>query len=272
MAEQPRRAALRKFLMEVRARLRPEDVGLPSIGRRRVPGLRREEVATLAEVSPAWYTLLETARDIRVSPRMLDKVAAALRLSVDEKVHLFSLAIDEMPIVERATAESAGAIGREYSELRTFARRSRSVSTLQELGELAADLLFDLARPAEAACFVEADLEARQFWHIVQRLDPGYRNEPSGKFSFSGIRDAQQVLVEGGLSSTTDAEKTPSNTFFDRARQLGSGRFISQGVHAPSFDGAIACFQRGNEPHSELERERLALIAEIVYLALAARK
>ncbi len=257
--------------MEVRARLRPEDVGLASIGQRRVPGLRREEVAALAEVSPAWYTLLETARDIRVSPRLLDRLAAALRLSDDEKVHLFSLAIDEMPTVERATADSTGAIGREYRELKTFARRSRSVSTLQELGELTADLLFDLRRPVEAACFVKADLAAQQFRHMVQRVDPGYRNEPSGEFAFSAVHDAPEVLVQGGLRSTTDADKVPSNTFFDRARQLGSGRLLSQGIHAPSFDGAIAYFQRGNEPHSEHEREALGLIAEIIYLALAAR-
>jgi transcriptional regulator with XRE-family HTH domain len=272
MGDQSRREALRKFLMEVRARLRPADVGLASIGRRRVPGLRREEVAALAEVSPAWYTLLETARDIRVSPRMLDRLASALRLSEDEKVHLFSLAIDEMPTVQRATTESAGAIGREYRELKIFTQRSRSVSTLQELGVITADLLFDLMRPVEAACFVEADLTSRQFRHMAQRVDPEYRNPPSGNFAFSDIRDANTVLIEGGLRSTTHAEKFPANTFFERARELGSGRFISQGVHAPSFDGAIAYFQHGNEPHTEREREIVGLVAEIVYLALAARR
>jgi transcriptional regulator with XRE-family HTH domain len=272
MGDQSRRAALRKFLMEVRARLRPEDVGLTSFGQRRVPGLRREEVAELAQISPAWYTLLETARDIRVSPRVLDRLAAALRLSDDEKIHLFSLAIDEIPTIQRATPESAGAIGREFFEIKTFARRSRSVSTLQELGELTTDLLFDLMRPVEDACFVEADLAARRFSHKVQRLDPKYRNPPSGDFDFSNIRDAQAVLVEGGVCSTTDAEKFPANTFFERARQLGSGRFISQGVQAPSFDGAIGYFQRGSEPHSEHEGEVLGLVAEIVYLALAARR
>ena len=271
MGDQSRREALRKFLMELRARLRPEDVGLVSLGQRRVPGLRREEVAVLAEVSPAWYTLLETARDIRVSPRMLDRLASALRLSDDEKIQLFSLAIDEMPTIERATPESTGAIGREYAELKIFTRRSRSVSTLQELGELTADFLFDRSRPVEAACFVSADLGAGQFYHMVQRLDPSYQDAPSGPFSVSAIRDAQDVLVEGGLSSTTDAEKSASNTFFERARQLGSGRIISQGLHAPFFDGAIAYFQRGNEPNSEHERQSLGLIAEIVYLALAAR-
>lgn len=271
MHDQTRRAALRKFLMEIRGRLRPEDVGLDSVGQRRVPGLRREEVAALAQVSPAWYTLLETARDIRVSPRMLDRLATALRLSDDEKIHLFSLAIDEMPAIPRATPESAGAIGREYFELKRFARRSKSVSTVHELGQLTCDLIFNLRRPVESAYFTKADLPTRQFRHIVQRVNPQYRKPPDGTFAFSKIRDARDVLLDGGLESTINADKVPRNTFYDRARQLGSGRFISKGVHAPSFDGAIGYFQHGNEPHSERERESLELIAEIVYLALAAR-
>lgn len=99
--DEERKAALRSFLLECRARIKPEDAGLPRIGRRRVEGLRREEVAQLAGVSASWYTLFETARDIRVSPRMLQSVAQALRLSRDETIYLFSLAIDEMPTVER---------------------------------------------------------------------------------------------------------------------------------------------------------------------------
>jgi predicted ATPase len=102
-----RKVALRSFLLECRARTKPEDAGLPRIGRRRVEGLRREEVAQLAGVSASWYTLFETARDIRVSPRMLQSVAQALRLSREETIYLFSLAIDEMPIVPRKGLEVA---------------------------------------------------------------------------------------------------------------------------------------------------------------------
>jgi transcriptional regulator with XRE-family HTH domain len=92
-----RREELRNFLKAARARLTPEQVGLASIGRRRVTGLRREEVAELCGVSLAWYTLLETAREINVSPRLLQRLSCALRLRDDEKLHLFSLAIDELP-------------------------------------------------------------------------------------------------------------------------------------------------------------------------------
>jgi transcriptional regulator with XRE-family HTH domain len=92
-----RRAELRDFLKMCRARLTPEDVGLRPIGRRRVSGLRREEVAELSGMSLDWYTQLETAQDIRVSPRLLDRISNTLRLSAEEKLKLFLLAIEELP-------------------------------------------------------------------------------------------------------------------------------------------------------------------------------
>jgi transcriptional regulator with XRE-family HTH domain len=96
-----RREELRDFLKAARSRLTPEQVGFTSMGRRRVAGLRREEVAELCGVSLAWYTLLETAREINVSPRLLHRLSCALRLSDEEKLHLFSLAIDELPRIVR---------------------------------------------------------------------------------------------------------------------------------------------------------------------------
>jgi Helix-turn-helix domain len=91
-----RRSKLRNALMRWRARLRPEDVGVVSLGQRRVPGLRREEVAELAGISPEWYRKLEMARNVRVSPRLLYRLAAVLQLSDKEKIELFSLAMDEL--------------------------------------------------------------------------------------------------------------------------------------------------------------------------------
>ncbi|WP_405467944.1 helix-turn-helix domain-containing protein [Streptomyces canus] len=87
-----RRAELREFLRSRRARLRPEDVGLSASGRRRVPGLRREELARLAGVSFAYYTRLEQSHGDTMSVEVLDAVARALRLSGDEHAHLFRLA------------------------------------------------------------------------------------------------------------------------------------------------------------------------------------
>ncbi|KUO15391.1 helix-turn-helix domain-containing protein [Streptomyces dysideae] len=87
-----RRTELREFLRSRRARLRPEDVGLPSHGRRRVPGLRREELAQLAGVSYAYYARLEQGYGDTMSVEVLDAVARALRLTEEERGHLIRLA------------------------------------------------------------------------------------------------------------------------------------------------------------------------------------
>ncbi|MFI8003033.1 helix-turn-helix transcriptional regulator [Streptomyces sp. NBC_00178] len=88
-----RRAELSEFLRSRRARLKPDDVGLPDFGRhRRVPGLRREELAQLAGVSVAYYTRLEQGNGQNVSAEVLDAIASALRLSDAESAHLSHLA------------------------------------------------------------------------------------------------------------------------------------------------------------------------------------
>jgi transcriptional regulator with XRE-family HTH domain len=87
------RAELSEFLRTRRARLKPEDVGMPDFGRhRRVPGLRREELAQLAGVSVAYYTRLEQGNGRNVSSEVLDAIARALRLTDAEHAHLTHLA------------------------------------------------------------------------------------------------------------------------------------------------------------------------------------
>ncbi len=89
------RGQLADFLRSRRARLTPADVGLPGDsepGRRRTPGLRREEVAELSGVGVTWYTWLEQGRKITASPQVVDALARALRLSADEHRHLRELA------------------------------------------------------------------------------------------------------------------------------------------------------------------------------------
>jgi transcriptional regulator with XRE-family HTH domain len=86
-----RRSELADFLRRRREALKPEDVGLPNGGRRRTPGLRREEVATLAGVGTTWYTWLEQGRDVRASQQVLESLAGALRMTTAEHSHLMLL-------------------------------------------------------------------------------------------------------------------------------------------------------------------------------------
>ncbi|MFE5212343.1 helix-turn-helix transcriptional regulator [Streptomyces sp. NPDC056600] len=91
------RPELADFLRRNRARLAPSDVGLPAGRRRRTPGLRREEAAALAGMSADYYTRLEQARGPRPSRQTLTALARALRLTDDERDHLFHLAGEEPP-------------------------------------------------------------------------------------------------------------------------------------------------------------------------------
>ncbi|GGU85848.1 DNA-binding protein [Streptomyces litmocidini] len=97
-----RRHELAAFLRSRRERITPEQVGLPRGRRRRTPGLRREEVAHLSAVGVTWYTWLEQARDIQVSPQVLDALAGALLLDPTERSHLFALAGHADPHPEAA--------------------------------------------------------------------------------------------------------------------------------------------------------------------------
>src|SRR5438874_10701311 len=97
MDEAERRRALADFLRTRRARLKPTDVGLPTRVRRRTPGLRREDVAELANIGVSWYTLLEQGQDVHPSRSVLESLAHALRLSAIETHHLFVLASHESP-------------------------------------------------------------------------------------------------------------------------------------------------------------------------------
>ena len=89
--DERRREELADFLRHRREELKPEDVGLPNCGRRRTPGLRREEVAQLAGVGATWYTWLEQGRDVRASLDVLEALSRALRLNQAERSHLIML-------------------------------------------------------------------------------------------------------------------------------------------------------------------------------------
>lgn len=94
-ATQPAKASvgdLGEFLRSRRARITPEEVGIVSFGARRVPGLRREELAQLAGVSATYYTRLEQGQSNNASESVIDALARALRLDEDERAHLHELA------------------------------------------------------------------------------------------------------------------------------------------------------------------------------------
>ncbi len=111
-----RRSELADFLRRRRESITPGDVGLPNGGRRRTPGLRREEVAQLAGVGTTWYTWLEQGRDVRASLDVLESISRALRLSPAERTHLVLLGRGEDPPPCKSPAERVSATLRRLIE------------------------------------------------------------------------------------------------------------------------------------------------------------
>jgi transcriptional regulator with XRE-family HTH domain len=167
------RAEIREFLTTRRAKITPEQVGLPAGGGlRRVPGLRREEVAVLAGVSTDWYVRLEKGHIDGVSDDVLDAVARALHLDDAERLHLFNLARAAKP--QRAARRRRiqpsvrNSVRRVVESMSTpaFVRNGRlDVLVINPLGQaLYAPAYEDPTRPVNMARFCFLDPASRTFY------------------------------------------------------------------------------------------------------------
>ncbi len=165
--QQQRLQELGDFLRTRRARLAPEQVGLPRGSRRRAPGLRRAEVAQLAGVSVDWYTWLEQGRPITVSIQVLESLVQALHLDTNEREHLFFLAHQQPPPETSMEPETVS------PTLQHF---------LDHLGispAFVSGRLWDIVAWNEAACVVFGDFrlmttrERNTVWRLF--TEPSYR-------------------------------------------------------------------------------------------------
>jgi transcriptional regulator with XRE-family HTH domain len=141
-----RRRELAGFLRSRRERITPDQVGLPSAGRRRTPGLRREEVAQLAGVGVTWYTWLEQGRDINVSEQVLLAISATLRLDQYERAHLFTLAGAPAPPHEKACRAIPAGVHATLAKLDPFPAVVMNARTDILAYNRGYDLLMDVAR------------------------------------------------------------------------------------------------------------------------------
>ncbi len=198
------------FLASRRAAITPEQVGLPAFGVRRVPGLRREEVASLAGVSVEYYKRLERGNLSGVSDVVLDALADALALDDAERAHLFDLARTAGPLVRRQ---------------RTITRRVRPVVTqllegitlpavaraaygdyvaANPLGRaLYAPLFESSEQPANSARFAFLDPAARKFypdWDTVASDLVAHLRSEAGRNQF----DKRLTDLVGELSTRSD--------------------------------------------------------------------
>ena len=174
-----KRNEIREFLASRRARVTPERAGLPAYGaNRRVPGLRREEVALLAGVSVDYYTRLERGNANGVSESVLEAIARALQLDEAEGTHLFHLARAAStkrrrprrpaqqrvrPVVQRILDAMTGAPA--------FVRNGRlDILAANQLGyALYSEMYVDQVRPANHARFIFLDPRATTFYIDSER-------------------------------------------------------------------------------------------------------
>lgn len=163
----------REFLASRRARITPQQAGLASYGRRRVPGLRREEVAMLAGVSTDYYAKLERGNLTGVSDSVLDAIARALQLDDAERAHLHDLAAaanaaphTRRPIPPRAVRAGVQRILDGMTEVPAFVRNGRlDILAASQLGyALYSPVYDDPARPANLARFAFLDNHSRDFY------------------------------------------------------------------------------------------------------------
>jgi len=168
------RTEIREFLTSRRARITPEQVGLPVYGSRRVPGLRREEVAVLAGVSVPYYTRLERGDLSGVSAGVLEALARALQLDEAERSHLFDLARAVQPTVSprrrrpsrHRVRPSVQHVLDAITGAPAFVRNGRlDILAANQLGRaLYSEMFASGARPANSARFIFLDRRSRDFY------------------------------------------------------------------------------------------------------------
>jgi transcriptional regulator with XRE-family HTH domain len=173
------RSEIREFLTSRRAKLTAADVGLPDYGTRRVPGLRREEVAVLAGVSAPYYTRLERGDLAGASHSVLDALARALQLDDAERAHLFDLAHATQPLARpprrRVAKQRIRPSAQELLDAMTGAAGHIGNHRLDILGANALGRalyreMFDGQESPNAARFVFLDPRAREFYLDWDRI------------------------------------------------------------------------------------------------------
>ncbi|MFC9454185.1 helix-turn-helix transcriptional regulator [Streptomyces sp. NPDC056983] len=213
-----KKAEISTFLKSRRDRITPEQAGLPSYGTRRVPGLRRNEVATLAGVSVEYYTRLERGNLGGVSDSVLDALASALRLDDTEREHLFTLARAVNTSPRRARNKTVNAAARAsvvrivegMPDMPAFVRNNRfDILAANSMARALHCEWFDsaLGEPVNSVRFVFLDPRARQFyvdWERVARQGVGALRVQAAQTPY----DRELSNLIGELSTRSDAFRT----------------------------------------------------------------
>ena len=225
---------LSQFLTSRRAKITPEQAGLPTYGQRRVPGLRREEVASLAGVSVEYYRRLERGNATGASDAVLEALADALRLDDAERAHLFDLARAAGPIParrRRAGGSSSQRVRPVLQRILDSITAPATVSNMRsdyvaanELGRaLYAPLFESPEQPPNSARFTFLDPAAQEFFLDWEKTA---KDLVASLRSMAGRNPFDRALSDlvGELSTRSDAFRTWWAAHNVRYHQTGSKR------------------------------------------------
>ena len=228
------RSEIREFLNSRRARLTPEQVGLPGYGSRRVPGLRREEVAVLAGVSVPYYSRLERGDMSGASDGVLDAIARALQLDDAERQHLFDLARAAQPATSPRRQRRPGQRLRPAVQYVLDAMTDAAAHVTNDRLDILASnqlnlalysALFDgQAPPVSAPRFVFLDPRAREFyldWERTARDVVAVLRSAAGRNPYD--RDLSDLV--GELSTRSETFRTYWASHDVRFHHSGVKRF-----------------------------------------------
>ncbi|MBN9391712.1 MAG: helix-turn-helix domain-containing protein [Chloroflexi bacterium] len=280
MNEEERRQALAEFLRSRRARLSPAEVGLPETRRRRTPGLRREEVATLASIGISWYVALEQARDIHPSELVLHSIAQALKLSPVEQQHFFELAGQPSPkpaglsgeeevspalqkAVKALDPHPAFVLGRRWN----IAAWNRAAEAVLTYGKSSADLPQNLfwnhfTDPLARKIYPDWEKSARLMVALLRTERARFPDEPWYGEMIEGLLKESDFFREcwGGydLHGDLDGQKVMYHPF------LGYLEFDSVTLLAPAHpDLKIILYVSSPATHSKIVNHLESLVAVV---------
>ncbi|HXP38184.1 MAG TPA: helix-turn-helix transcriptional regulator [Solirubrobacteraceae bacterium] len=268
---------LAQFLSSRRARVTPEQAGLPSYGQRRVPGLRREEVASLAGVSVDYYKRLERGNATGASDAVLEALADAMQLDDAERAHLLDLARAASPLpTRRAHRPAQQRVRPVVQRILDSVNAPAAVSNMRcdylaanQLGRaLYAPLFESRERPANSARFTFLDPVAQDFFVDWEKAA---KDLVATLRSMAGRNPYDRALSDlvGELSTRSEAFRTWWAAHNVRYHQTGSKRLrhpvigeleLSYEVMELAADGGLRLAVYTAEPGSRSE-EALDLLA-----------
>ena len=276
------RRPLRTFLAEKRARIKPGEVGLPAFGSRRVPGLRREEVAELAGVSTRWYELFETGRTRkRFSFEFVGRVADALRLDRDERATLFRLALPEVAEELRASSlpSRSNAALESFRWLRSLSKRLWAATSETEALTMVREHAMTQFKPDSMQSLTRSE---RGRWDRAvigaSKLAKQYDERVLERWSGASVDDlcCYKFMTQPGdviTRSERDA-RLPDLAAKERpvldAVALGDLSFVMASVRSKrGFVARLLMAHYTAHDYSELERAQLSTVADVTSLALS---